>query len=61
MNGIYWMATIIVEFKLSLFTSLMHLLRSNNEIEKITRGDSIDIHMKGILINLIDSETIFLN
>lgn len=54
------MATITVEFKLSLFTSLLHLLRSNNEIEKITRDDSIDVHMKGMLINLTDSEIIFL-
>lgn len=51
---------ITVESKLSLFTSLLHLflIRSSNEIEKIARDDSIDVHMKGMLISLTDSETI---
>lgn len=51
---------IVVESKLSLFTSLLHLflIRSNNEIKKIAHDDSID--MKRMLISLTDSETILL-
>lgn len=57
------MATIAAESRLSLF-SLRYCICFRYDlitrIEKIARDDSIDERMKEMLINLIDSETMFL-